>query len=230
MPYNIVIIAAGGQGHRIESTLPKQYHVLNDRPVLMHTIAAFQEIADKIIVVVHPEMVTLWKNQCKEYDFLTEHELVTGGATRFESVKNGLNYIQQNYKDLLLDETAIAVHDAARPLVDFDLIRQSFDLCHQGQGNVLGVKSINSIRIGTQISSQATDRNNVWLIQTPQTFPAEILFRAFAQEQQAHFTDEATVVEQMGYNIHILESNHRNLKITYPEDFIIAQMYMNSSC
>ncbi|WP_206367033.1 2-C-methyl-D-erythritol 4-phosphate cytidylyltransferase [Sphingobacterium sp. SGG-5] len=230
MLHNIVVIAAGGRGHRIESSLPKQYHVLNDRPVLMHTITAFGESADKIIVVIHPEMISLWEEQCKEYDFHIAHELVAGGPTRFESVKNGLNYIKEQYANLLTDHTAIAVHDAARPLVEPRLIQQSFDRCHQGEGNVLGVKSVNSVRIGTPLSSQTVDRNDVWLIQTPQTFPAEILMRAFEQEQQPHFTDEASVVEQMGYNIYILESNHRNLKITYPEDFIIAQMYLNSPC
>ncbi len=230
MSYNIVLIAAGGHGSRIDSAVPKQYHLLNDLPVLMHTISAFHKITDKIIVVLHPEMISLWKTQCSTYNFEIDHELVTSGKTRFESVKNGLSYIQEKYADLIVESTAIAVHDAARPLVDTTLIQKSFDLCHQGQGNILGVKSVNSVRVGTELSSKAMDRNNIWLIQTPQTFPAQVLIRAFAQKEEPHFTDEASVVEQMGYNIHILESNYRNLKITYPEDFIIAQMYMNSSC
>ena len=228
MSYNIAIIAAGGHGSRIGSTLPKQYHVLRDKPILMHTISAFQGIADKIILVISEQMIPLWQSQCKEYDFDIAHEIVTGGNTRFESVQNGLQYIQHRHNDLTTENTAIAVHDAARPLVDPNLIRQSFLLCHQGQGNVLAIKSTNSVRIGSQLSSRAVDRNDVWLIQTPQTFPANILMEAFAEKEKPHFTDEASVVEHLGYNISILESTPRNLKITYPEDLIIAQMYLNN--
>ncbi len=229
MSYNIVIIAAGGQGNRIGSTLPKQYHVLGDKPVLMHTISAFHGIADKIIVVLNEQMIPFWVAQCQEYDFNIEHELVTGGKTRFESVQRGLMYIQDTYNNLVNRETAIAVHDAVRPLTARDLIQTSFLLCHEGKSNILGIQSTNSIRIGMSESSKAVDRDKIWIIQTPQTFPADVLIEAFSQNEQPHFTDEASVVEHLGYNIHILEGNPKNLKITYPEDFIIAQMYLNQN-
>jgi len=227
MPYNIAIIAAGGQGSRTGTTRPKQYHLLNDRPVLMHTISAFHGIADKIIVVISEPMIQVWQLQCEKYDFEVNHELVIGGKTRFESVQKGLGHIQDKYGDLVNEDTAIAVHDAARPLIDPELIRKSFHLCHQGKGNVLGIQSTNSIRIGSSRNSKAIDRDRVWVIQTPQTFPAPIIMQAFAQEEQPHFTDEASVIEQMGYDIHILEGHPNNIKITYPEDFIIAQMYLS---
>lgn len=227
MPYNIVIIAAGGQGNRIGSTLPKQYHVLVDKPVLMHTISAFHGIANKIIVVIHEQMIPQWQSLCKEYDFKIKHEIVVGGKTRFESIQKGLRHIQDIHSDLVDENTAIAVHDAARPLITPQLIQKSFLLCQEGKGNILGIQSINSIRVGTPGSSKALDRDKVWIIQTPQTFPATVLMKAFAQEEQSHFTDEASVVEHLGYPISILQGDPKNLKITYPEDFTIAQMYLN---
>lgn len=226
MTYNIAIIAAGGKGSRIGSNLPKQYQLLDGRPILMLTLKAFEGIADKIILVIHPDMANLWRELCDKYQFSIAHEVVFGGETRFESVKNGVLYIEKEYPDLTTKNTAIAVHDAARPLISKDLIHRSFRLCHQGFGNVLGVKSTNSVRIGTEKSSEAMSRNNVWLIQTPQTFPADLMIRAFAQEEQDSFTDEASVVEKLGYNILILESDPTNIKITYPEDFAIAQAYI----
>jgi len=227
MPYNIVIIAAGGQGNRISSTLPKQYMLLKDRPILMHTIDAFKDCTDKIFVVIHSDMHDLWKSQCVQYHFETPHEVIFGGKTRFQSVQNGLRHIQHNYADLINENTAIAVHDAARPLITPELIQKSFLLCQEGKGNILGIQSINSIRVGTPGSSKALDRDKVWIIQTPQTFPATVLMKAFAQEEQSHFTDEASVVEHLGYPISILQGDPKNLKITYPEDFMIAQMYLN---
>ncbi|HMR19001.1 MAG TPA: 2-C-methyl-D-erythritol 4-phosphate cytidylyltransferase [Sphingobacterium sp.] len=226
MNHNIAIIAAGGQGSRIGSDLPKQYQLLDGKPILLYTLEAFSGIADKIILVIDPKMAEFWKELCREYQCMLEHEVVFGGKSRFESVRNGLHYIEQHYNNLTSKNTAIAVHDAARPLISRDLIRQSFTLCHQGFGNVLGIKSMNSVRIGSDKSSHAIEREKVWLMQTPQTFPADTLIQAFMQEEHESFTDEASVVEKLGYNVVILESNPTNIKITYQEDFAIAQAYI----
>jgi 2-C-methyl-D-erythritol 4-phosphate cytidylyltransferase len=225
MSHNITIIAAGGRGTRMGSDLPKQYQLLNGKPVLMHTREAFAGITEKIIVVTDPKMTSYWTELCQTYNFTVEHVVVPGGKTRFASVKNGLAYIRESYPKDYLKETAIAVHDGARPLISHNLIRQSFEMCHQGLGNVLGVRSINSVRLGTESSSEATDREQVWLIQTPQTFPANVLLEAFTQDEHVYFTDEASVVEKLGYNIHIIESSPINIKITYPEDLVIAHAY-----
>lgn len=226
MQHNIVIIAAGGKGSRIGSDTPKQYQLLNGRPVLMHSIEAFENLADRIIVVIDPTMEERWRQLCAQHTFACSHDIVHGGSTRFASVKNGLQYIHNLYSEQAeLGNIAIAVHDGARPIVEEAIIRQSFELAHQGKGNVLGVRSINSVRIGTLTESQAINRDDVWLIQTPQTFPANILFKAFDQEEESSFTDEASVVEKMGYNVLIVKSSPKNIKITYPEDFAIAQFY-----
>lgn len=226
MSYRIVIIAAGGKGNRMESDLPKQYMLLNDKPVLMHTIKAFENIADKIIVVVHPDMKSFWKNQCQAYQFDTKHTLIDGGSSRFQSVRNGIMYIKNKLTESTLKETTIAVHDAARPLVEQKYIKQSFEWAENDRGNVLATQSNNSVRIGELDNSQAVNRDLVWSIQTPQTFKAAILSKAFEQEEIPAFTDEASVVEKMGYPIHILKSSQKNIKLTFKEDFEIAQIYL----
>lgn len=229
MHQRIVIIAAGGKGTRIQSNLPKQYMNLMGKPVLMHTMEAFASEVDKVIVVLHPEMISFWKELCKEYKFEMPHELVTGGETRFQSVRNGLSYIFNSYPHYLENNAAIAIHDAARPVISKNLIQVSFDLASKGICNVLATKSINSIRLGNEESSYAIDRNTVWQIQTPQTFPAKVLADAFTQVESSDFTDDATVVEKMGYSIKLLESTPKNIKITFQEDFEIAQFYLSAA-
>ncbi|TDQ73860.1 IspD/TarI family cytidylyltransferase [Sphingobacterium yanglingense] len=225
MPNKIAIIAAGGSGTRLQSNLPKQYLLLQDKPVLMHTILAFSGIADRIIIVLNEEMIETWRSLCQDYQFDIPHELVSGGNSRFQSVKNALCYIATN-TSLFDYPTAIAVHDAARPLVDRSLIVKSFELALQGQSNVLATPSINSIRIGDKSASKAIDRNNVWQIQTPQSFPASLLIEAFEQDETPMFTDDASVVEQKGHSIQLIESTERNLKLTFAADFKIAELYL----
>lgn len=225
MSQRIVIIAAGGTGSRLNANLPKQYMLLQDRPVLMHTIDVFAPVVDEIIVVLHPDMESYWKELCIAYNFQTTHRLVKGGKTRFQSVQNGLNHWKSK-SPLNISRTVIAVHDAARPLVDVELVKQSFEMALEGKSNVLACASTNSIRIGSLENSVSTDRTTVWQIQTPQTFPANVLWEAFQQEESPLFTDDASVVEKIGYPIYLLESSPRNIKLTFPEDFEIANMYL----
>lgn len=226
MANNIVIIVAGGTGSRMQSDIPKQYLLLEGRPVLMHTIEAFAPIATQIIVVLHAEMEKYWTTVCQNHQFDIPHDIVYGGSTRFQSVKNGLKHLKNKYSEILLHKTAIAVHDGARPLADKILITKSFDMAHQGKANILAVPSTNSIRHGTIGDSKAMKRDNIWLIQTPQTFPSQLLINAYEQDEQPDFTDDASVVEKMGSPIYLLESNHKNIKITFPEDIEIAQIYL----
>ncbi|NGM73166.1 2-C-methyl-D-erythritol 4-phosphate cytidylyltransferase [Sphingobacterium sp. SGL-16] len=225
----VVIIAAGGTGSRLNANLPKQYMLLNNKPVLMHTIQAFENHVDKIVVAIHAEMVDYWNELCQENQFNIPHELVLGGKTRFQSIRNAINYLETRFPDFFFNEdSTIAIHDAARPLVDSDLIEKSFALAFEGKSNVLANKSTNSIRIGSINENDAVDRDTVWQIQTPQTFPAQVLLEAYQQLELPTFTDDASVVEKIGYSIHLIESSHKNLKLTFPEDFEIAKLYLNT--
>lgn len=229
MSKRVVIIAAGGTGSRLNANLPKQYMLLQNKPVLMRTIDVFAPIVDEIIVVISEEMDSYWRELCNEHNFHTYHHIVYGGTTRFQSVKNGLNYLLDQEKYRNFNDVTIAIHDAARPLVDPQLIIKSYELATTGTANVLASGSTNSIRIGTFEESLSADRTKIWQVQTPQTFPAHMLIEAYQQEESKLFTDDASVVEKIGYRIHLLESNNRNIKLTFREDFEIANIYLNDS-
>jgi len=224
----IVIIAAGGTGSRLNANLPKQYMLLDEKPVLMHTLEIFKNIADRIIVAIHPDMFEYWNELCQKHQINIKHEIVFGGKTRFQSVKNALIYLYENYGTSIHKNTSIAIHDAARPLTDIKLVEASFDMAAQGQSNALAITSTNSIRIGTKDNSTAANRDLVWQIQTPQTFPAIVLQEAYSQEESDLFTDDASVVEKLGHTIHLIESTAKNIKLTYQEDFQIALIYKNN--
>lgn len=225
MHKKLVIIAAGGTGSRINNNIPKQFLLLDNKPILMRTIEKFYGIADRIIVSIHPEMMKYWKSLCKSHHFDLQHELVKGGSTRFQSVQNALNYFVET-TDTAIEKTSIAIHDAARPLVDRLLIERAFDLAITGKCSCLALKSTNSVRIGTSSQSKSISREMVWIIQTPQTFPAKIITEAYKQEESSLFTDDCTVVEKLGHSIEIIESTPKNIKITFIEDLKIAELYI----
>ncbi len=224
---NFVIIVAAGTGSRMNSDLPKQFLDLNGVPVIMHTIDHFHQspVISEIILVISKEMEQFWTDLCLKQHYRTPVHLAFGGDTRFASVKNGLGYIQKNFE--LAANDYIAVHDGARPIVSSSLIARAFRGAYEHQAIVLAQKSIESVRTGNSTSNNAVDRNQVWLVQTPQVFQAELLTRAYCQKEDPLFTDDASVVEKLGNRIAIVEGDAKNIKITYPQDLQIAQFYLN---
>jgi len=210
------LIVAGGSGTRMKGKLPKQFLELNGKPVLMHTFEAFQKYDSKIdFVLVLPEIQLInWKKLCVEYDFNIKHSLVSGGETRFQSVKNGLSKIEV--------DGIVFIHDGVRPLVSV----QTIDNCYktaQGKGNALPVISPSeSVREMINGNSLTVDRGRYFLVQTPQTFKVSIIKKAYQQDYLGKFTDDASVLENTGHKIHLVEGNRSNIKITYPEDLLIA--------
>lgn len=224
---NFVIIVAAGTGSRMNSDLPKQFVCLNEMPIVMHTINRFCQckIVSEVILVISEVMAEFWNELCSEHEFTSPIHLTYGGRTRFESVKNGINYIEQNFK--IGSEDYIAVHDAARPIITEDLVNRAFEGAYDHRAIVLGKKSIESVRMGDVSFNSAVDRNHIWLIQTPQVFHGELLLKSYQQVEDPLFTDDASVVEKMGNSIAIIEGDAKNIKITYPQDLQIAQLYLN---
>ena len=215
------IIVAGGSGTRMRSAVPKQFLLLNGIPVLMHTINAFNSCTIKpaIIVVLHPDSHEYWNQLCAEHNFTVPHQLVSGGETRFHSVKNGINLVEE-------EDAIIAIHDAVRPLVTCGIIDESYE-CAEKYGNaIVAVKSRDSVRQIRDNRSQSLNRDDIYLIQTPQTFQAGQLKKAYIQLYQESFTDDASVVEQTGVNINLIGGSHQNIKITFPEDIAIAEFLL----
>jgi 2-C-methyl-D-erythritol 4-phosphate cytidylyltransferase len=214
------IIVAGGSGKRMNSEIPKQFLLLNDKPVLMHSMEAFyhSELKPEIILVLNKDYNYYWRDLSLEYDFNIPYRLADGGNTRFESVKNGLKEIKE--------KSIVAVHDAARPLVNNELITKAFREAEEKGTAVAGVPSSDSVRQEKKNGSVALKRETIYLIQTPQSFRSEILKKAYRQPYQAEFTDDATVVEKMGVEINLITGYASNIKITHPEDIRIAQLLL----
>jgi len=219
---NCVIIVAGGNGSRMGSEIPKQFLLLGGTPVLMHTIRAFYEFNPgiHIIVVLPEEEMEKWKELCKANNFKIPHVLVSGGKTRFYSVKNGLAKAPEC--DL------IAIHDGVRPLVSRQTLNRCF-VTAQEKGSAIPVLPANeSVREGTPEKSRPLNRSKIFMVQTPQVFNAKVLRRAYTQDYSEEFTDDASVVEKNGFPIQLVMGNRENIKITYPGDLEIASLFQKS--
>ena len=212
------IIVAGGSGKRFGSELPKQFLPLAGKPVLMHTIEKFHHAGASIVVVLPQEHQQMWIDMCKESNFAVSHTIANGGATRFESVKNGLAAI-----DNLADDDLVAVHDGVRPLVSVELINRCYDTAQQCGSAIPVVNPNDSIR---QVMDDGTSRqllrSSLRAVQTPQTFRAELLQGAYDVMESPLFTDDASVVEAAGHQVTLVDGEVANIKITTPIDMIIA--------
>ncbi|MDF1546652.1 MAG: 2-C-methyl-D-erythritol 4-phosphate cytidylyltransferase [Bacteroidales bacterium] len=221
---NYVIIVAGGQGSRFKSEIPKQFINLNGLPVLMHTISAFFSYQNsiEIIVVLPKEQLKYWKSMCSDYQFHIKHQIVSGGSTRFYSVKNGLSLIKT--------EGVVGIHDGVRPLIDVETISRCYQLADKEGNAIPMVSPVDSMReILDDSSNIYTDRQKYCLIQTPQVFKTELILKAFEQEYNVSFTDDASVLEAiMPGAINLVEGNRQNIKITTPEDLIYAEAILNN--
>lgn len=216
------IIVAGGSGSRMQSAVPKQFLLLAGIPVLMHTLKAFQQSSfnPTLILVLPADYHDYWKQLCNEHRFDLPHQLVSGGETRFHSVKNGLDLIHEE------TGTVVAVHDAVRPLTDIEIIDHAYTYAAEKGNAVVAVKSRDSIRQVKNNQSISLLRDEIYLVQTPQTFQIELLKKAYFQTFDPMFTDDASVVEKTGVAINITEGNYRNIKITFPEDIAIAELLL----
>ena len=210
------LIVAGGTGKRMGSETPKQFLELVGKPVLMHTIERFYRYDTNIsIVLVLPENQSeFWSELTRTYDFKVPHILVKGGLNRFFSVKNGLGAIGEN--------GLAAIHDGVRPLVSSETIKRCFDAAEK-YGNAIPVISpADSLRVIKNEKNMPVRREQFRLIQTPQIFEVKQIKKAYMVEYSSDFTDDATVYEMSGHEIHLVEGNRENIKITNPEDMAVA--------
>ena len=224
MPKHIALIVAGGSGSRMQLEIPKQFLLLNGMPILMHTINQFALCDDRIVVL--PEgQIQQWKELCVMHSFLISHHIVIGGATRFHSVLNGLNQIAYN------EDTIVSIHDGVRPFVSSDIINRTFIAAQTFGNGVTAIKTKDSIRFLNENGiSKHIARENVYQIQTPQSFLLKRVKEAYANvSNPEQFTDDASVVEAFGDNIHLVEGDYKNIKITTPEDLEIAEIFIHKS-
>lgn len=205
------------------TTLPKQLLILNNLPVLMHTIRLFHAhpaITEEPVVVLPADQLTNWKQLIKQYNFSVPHELVEGGPTRFQSVKNGLDKIPR--------EAIVGVHDGVRPLVSRSVIDKTYSLARQYDAVIPVIKPTETLRKIDKNGavSFTVDRSNYVFVQTPQVFKSDLIKESYQTESDKKFTDDASVVEQAGHQIYLTEGNQENIKITTPFDLRLAETLM----
>lgn len=214
-----VIIVAGGKGLRMGNDLPKQFIPIGGKPVLMRTIEAFYRFDQdiNIILVLPVSHQDYWKSLCEEYNFSIEHVIANGGETRFHSVKNGL---------ALVTNGLVGVQDGVRPFGSVEMIKRCFDAAEEEFPAVIPViDSTDSLReVVDEDKSRIVDRSKIRLVQTPQVFDVNVLKKAYQTDFKETFTDDASVVEAMGVNVHLVKGEVTNIKITTPLDLKIGEL------
>lgn len=216
------LIVAGGSGTRMETEIPKQFLLLKGKPILMHTIEVFSIIGGiEIILVLPSSQFEYWESLCVQYSFQIKHKLVAGGETRFHSVRNGLQ---------IIDAGIVAIHDGVRPIISKQIIEQSFTIASEKGNAIAAVKLKDTIReVKLLGGSRNVNRNNYYLIQTPQTFQLSLIKEAYNNATHYNFTDDAGVLEEVGGNeINLIEGDYKNIKITTPEDLQIAENFIST--
>lgn len=210
-----IIITGGGVGKRMGAEVPKQFLLLNNRPILMWTIEKFFTYDPQIeIILVLPEnQIVYWNSLCEIDNFTIKHTCVTGGKERFDSVKNGLEKASGQL---------IGVHDAVRPLVSNRVITETFNAAMNFGASIPVVALSESLRQVKENDSFAVKRSDFKLVQTPQCFKSAFLRSAYQKPYQDFYTDDASVVEADGHKIHLVDGNEENIKITSPADLKIA--------
>ena len=226
-----VIIVAGGKGLRMGGELPKQFIPLLGKPVLMHTTDVFfqWDSTVNLIIVIPEEHSAYWNMLCEELNFTIPHRVVFGGETRFHSVLNSIStpHLCESAKQsgfALTTNGLIAVHDGVRPLVSPNVITSCFNTAETYSAAIPVIPVIESIREINGDVSHPFDRSRLRVVQTPQVFRADILKDAYKQPYNERFTDDASVVEAAGHNIHLVNGNFENIKITTPLDLQYAEL------
>lgn len=230
--YTAIVLSAGS-GRRMHSEIPKQYMDLCGYPVLYYSLKAFEESAVNEIVLVTGALDIEFcrKEIVEEYGFSKVAAIVAGGSERYLSVYEGLKVAS--------DADYVLIHDGARPLIDEDLIRRSMETVVREKACVPGVPVKDTIKVTDHdgYAAATPNRSSLWAVQTPQCFSVELLTQSYrrlfaAEEQGAELpavTDDAMLVEQMtGHKVKIINGNYTNIKITTPEDLLMAKSFLQT--
>lgn len=217
-----IIIVAGGRGTRMGTDVPKQFLKIAGKPVLMHTIERFHRYDPQlgIIVVLPKDQQDTWKALCTEHHFGIPHRIAAGGATRFESSKNGLALVPDD------EDGVVGFHDGVRPFVSEAVIADCFETAREEYSAVPVIPVTDTLR-HTDPRSERTftvDRSLYRAVQTPQVFDISLAKQAFNQPDRKTFTDDASVVESLGVKVMTVEGNRENIKLTTPFDLKIAEV------
>ena len=211
------LIVAGGSGIRFNNKTPKQFLLVNGKPILMHTINCFSKF-DDICVVLPKRNFSDWTSLCKEHEFKIKHKLVEGGENRFRSVQNGLKKLNNN--------GIVLIHDGVRPCIKKQMINNLIQNVSKGYGVVPVLPITDSLIYNDEGKTKSISRENYFSVQTPQAFMLNEINNAYSQDFDPKFTDDASVFESFGKKIKTVEGDIKNIKVTYPIDLHIVNKYL----
>ncbi|WP_235917437.1 2-C-methyl-D-erythritol 4-phosphate cytidylyltransferase [Hymenobacter busanensis] len=215
---------AGGSGMRMGADRPKQFLPLLGEPVLLHTLRRFAEPTlqvARLVLVLPADQFATWQQLCAEHSVQIPHTVVAGGASRWASVRQGLAELKAHA------EGVVAVHDGVRPLTPLTVINNTYTAAAEHGAAIAAVAPKDSVRGLSKDGSYALDRARLRLVQTPQCFELNLLRRAYQLPELPTFTDDASVVEDL-HPIRLVEGDYRNLKITTPEDLLLAEALLQA--
>lgn len=221
-PMLTFIITAGGIGKRMGGTTPKQFLLLDGKPILMHTIERMHRFdpSAELIVTLPEDYLKDWEEMCGKHAFEIKHSVVSGGEERFNSIQNALEKASGEW---------IAVHDGVRPFVNQEVLAELVREVKTQRAVIPVVPVKESIRLVEGTHSVAVSRNLYQIVQTPQIFEGKLLKKAYEQKYTHAFTDDASVVESIGVRIHLISGNDENIKITNPVDLKLAEILLHST-
>jgi 2-C-methyl-D-erythritol 4-phosphate cytidylyltransferase len=224
----IAIIPAAGMGRRMGAAMNKQYLLLEGKPILAHTLELFQQadFIDEIVVVVPAEEIDYCRiHVVEKYGIEKVTQIVAGGAERQNSVLNGLRALDCH------DDDVILIHDGVRPFVPLAAVQRSTEMALDHDGALVAVPVKDTVKIVKDAFVTSTPaRKSLWLAQTPQTFRYKVIRAAHERAEVEGFigTDDASLLERIGKKVHVVIGDYRNIKITTPEDLILAQAFLDA--
>lgn len=212
-----VVLVAGGIGMRMQSAVPKQFLEFNGKSILHHSIERFYNYnnAINIILVLGKESHSHWNSLIQKNPLPCKVTLATGGQERSDSTRAGLEFVPDN--------SIVAIHDAVRPLLSNSLLDRCFKAAEKYGNACPCIPLSDSLRMKENDHTLSVDRSLYYQVQTPQCFKADLLKSAFEKTKRNTFTDEISLFEDAGHEIHIVEGERWNIKITYPQDLQVAE-------
>ncbi len=225
--YCSVVIVAAGKGKRMGTDIKKQYLALKGKEVLAHTIDQFEKCKeiDEIIIVTGKEEIDYCREHIwKKYGYTKIKTIVAGGRERQDSVYNGLLQVSG-------ETNIVLIHDGARPFIRVEQIRESIETAANEGACVVGVPMKDTVKKcdENQFVKETPSRDTLWVIQTPQTFKYDWIMKAYEEGMKNNLaaTDDSMMVEALGYCVKVVQGRYDNIKITTPEDLVIAKSMMH---
>lgn len=219
-----VVIVAGGTGRRIGGEIPKQYQKLGGKPIIIHTLEQFNRFDPnmEVVVVVAHEHRQIWDEMANTHAVTSRIELAVGGVTRFHSVQNGIQLIE--------DDVVLGIHDAVRPFVSLETLERCYSTAFRTGSAIPVIDVDESVRMVTgDGSSVHMDRSALKRVQTPQVFRSALIREAYKKAEDHSFTDDASVFESYFGKVTLVEGNRQNIKITTPTDIQLASLFNRSA-